>query len=90
MIQAMIDFIAPLTVGQTAALALGMVAVAAALPQIVCGVINTAAGLVRCCTDAVSFDPAWMDARLYRQMEREEQAARRRGYPARGKNGGRH
>lgn len=40
MIQAMIDFVAPLSVGETAAVALGAVAVLLILPPLVCGMIR--------------------------------------------------
>lgn len=64
--QTMIDLLAPLSVAQTAAVALGIVAAVIISPGII---IDAAADIVRrvreiarTCTDRETFDPDWMDA----------------------------
>lgn len=85
MIQAMIDFIAPLSVGETAAVALGAVAVLLILPPLVCGMIRA----VREAAESEEFDPEWMDAARWEEtaparearplIKRAPARARRRG-----------
>lgn len=86
MIQAMIDFVAPLSVGETAAVALGAVAVLLILPPLVCGMIRA---VREAAEEREEFDPDWMDAARWEEtaQAREERPhikrapamARRRG-----------
>lgn len=70
--QTMIDLLAPLSVAQTAAVALGIVTAAIISPGII---IDTVAGIVRrvrkiarTCTDRETFAPDWMDAEAFDRM----------------------
>lgn len=86
MIQAMIDFVAPLSVGETAAVALGAVAVLLILPPLVCGMIR---GAREAAEESEEFDPEWMDAARWEETAQAREArplikraparARRRG-----------
>lgn len=86
MIQTMIDFVAPLSVGETAAVALGAVAVLLILPPLVCGMIRA---VHEAAEEREEFDPEWMDAARWEEtaqarearplIKREPARARRRG-----------
>lgn len=82
MIQAMIDFIAPLTVGQTAAVALGAVAVLLILPPLICGAIRGARDYAAAATDREKFDPTWMDADAWAENPPEAPRARHTAHSA--------
>lgn len=71
-----IAFIGGLSVGETAALALGIVAAVLMIPPIVAAMVQRAADVARNCTDRTEYDPEWMDARVYKTLEREERASR--------------
>lgn len=64
--QTMIDLLAPLSVAQTAAVALGIVTAVIISPGIiidtVAGIVRRVRGIARTCTDREAFDPDWMDA----------------------------
>lgn len=87
MIQAMIDFIAPLSVGETAAVALGAVAGLLILPPLVCGMIRAVREAAA--EEREEFDPEWMDAERWEEtaparearplIKRAPARARRRG-----------
>ena len=72
-----ISFIGGLSVGETAALALGIVAALLIVPPLVIAAVQHVDKVVHSCTDRIDYDPGWMDAKYYRQMEREERAAAR-------------
>lgn len=64
--QTMIDLLAPLSVAQTAAVALGIVTAVIISPGIiidtVVGIVRRVREIARTCTDSEAFDPDWMDA----------------------------
>lgn len=64
--QTMIDLLAPLSVAQTAAVALGIVAAVIISPSIIIdaivGIVRRVREIARTCTDRETFAPDWMDA----------------------------
>lgn len=64
--QTMIDLLAPLSVAQTAAVALGIVTAVIISPGIIidaaAGIVHRVREIARTCTDREAFDPDWMDA----------------------------
>ncbi len=69
MIQALINFLAPLSVAETAAFALGVVGVIFISPHIIAGCIaytvRRLREIGRTCTDREVFISEWMDAELF-------------------------
>ena len=70
--QTMIDLLAPLSVAQTAAVALGIVTAVIISPGIiidtVVGIVRRVREIARTCTDREAFDPDWMDAEAVDHM----------------------
>lgn len=75
--EAIITFVGGLSVAGTGALALGIVAALLIVPPLAVYTVQRIAETVRGCRDEIEYDPAWMDAKIYKQLEREEREQRR-------------